>query len=116
MLPSLRKFESMFPSYWDYMTPIWNDWDETSKESILSIALPGYEKEDFALYIEDGGLSLVVNSKKKGQLSYSIYSRFYSSEYDFDSAKAEYKRGILKITIPKVPEKKRKMVEINILD
>ena len=101
MLPSIKVFNSMFPPYWDTMTPIWHDWDETKKTSVLSIAVPGYDKNDFSLYIKDGSLGWSLKHKRNGKITYSIFDKFYSDQYDFRSTKIEYKKGILKIIIPK---------------
>jgi len=104
MLPSIKEFNSMFPPYWDTMIPIWHDWDETKRTSVLSIALPGYNRKDISLNIENGDLKWNLNHKRNGKISYSIFDKFFSTQYDFRSAKIEYKKGILKIIIPKYLE------------
>jgi len=113
MLLDLLKFYRMFPNYDDFKIPMWSDWEEKNDELILSVAVPGYEKEDFELFSEDGGLYLRINNEKK-QTLYSIVSRFYASAYDFSKADAGYRNGILKITIPKVSQKKQKAIPIKV--
>ena len=102
-----------FPNYWDYKVPMWSKWEEKDDKLILKVAVPGYEKEDFNIYVEDGSLCLEIKSKK-GNLSYSILDRFYDDRYKFDEAEAEYVNGVLVIKIPKNEKKKTKQISIKV--
>ena len=114
MLLDLFRFERMFPNYYDFMVPMWSDWGEEDDKFILSVAVPGFKKDDFELFVEDGELLLKITSKKR-KLLYSIFSSFYRNSCDFDKAGAEYKDGVLKVTIPKSEAKKKKAIQIEIL-
>lgn len=109
----LFRFDRMFPNYYDFLTPMRSDWRANPRELILSVVVPGYEKEDFKLFVEDDSLNLEINSKKN-HLSYSIVDSLYSSDYDLEKAEAEYKNGILKVTIPKLPKKESKAIPIKV--
>ena len=113
MLLDLLKFDLMFPTYSNYRIPMWSSWKDKDGETLLEIAIPGYEKNDFVLYLEDGSLFLKINSGKR-QLTYSILDQFSANTYKLDKARAEYVNGVLKITIPK-ELKKTKKIEIKVL-
>ncbi len=104
----LDLFYDRFPLYFDYKIPMWSKWDYGEDSDTLSITAPGFEKEDFDLFIEDGDLTLKVVSGKN-HLLYSILNKFHTDAYRLDEAKAKYKNGILKITIPKEVKKTKKI-------
>lgn len=105
-------FDSMFPNYYDFRTPMWSDWKETKEGLQIKVVVPGYEKEDFNLYVEDGSLRLEI-SRETDHLSYSIFSRWSSPRYDLEAATAEYKNGILTLKIPRL-EKEPKRLAIKV--
>jgi HSP20 family molecular chaperone IbpA len=107
------KFYGMFPTYNDFRVPMWSDWEYKKNEMILSVAVPGYQKEDFELFVEDKGLFLRIDSEKR-KLIYSIYYESDNPKYLLKDTEAEYKNGVLKITIPKDPGKEAKMIPIKV--
>lgn len=113
MFLNLSDFNFMFPNYYEFRTPMWSEWEEKGDELLLKVAVPGYEKEDFELFIEDSGLFLKINSGKKDQLLYSILGKI-TSGYELEGAVSEYRNGILKVTIPRIPKKKPKQIAIKV--
>lgn len=107
MKVSWWEFHSLFPNYYDFKTPMWSSCKSTDGGFELEVVVPGYEKEDFVLTEEDGELKLSINREKDDPLIYSILGRYRSSNYDLSRAEAEYKAGILKITVPKVQKKQK---------
>jgi HSP20 family protein len=103
----LLKFYSMFPNYNDFRIPMWSDSKETDEKLTIKVVIPGYNKEDFNLFIEDNKLFLEINQENKKKLTYSIWYKSIQEYYLFDKAKAEYVSGILKITIPKSKVEKK---------
>ena len=112
---NLELFDYMFPNYSEFRTPMTSSWKDDDNKTTLSVVVPGYEKEDFELFFEEGSLKLRIKSGEKSLL-YSILDRYYArfSEYNLEDAKAEYHSGILKVTIPKVTEKKAKKLSIKV--
>ena len=94
-------FHDMFPTYLDYKIPMWSDFKETGSELQVRIVVPGYKKEDFNLYAYGETLFLRIGSESD-EVIYSILRRFSDESYQIEKAKAEYRNGILKITIPKI--------------
>ena len=95
------------------------DIKEKGDKYLIDIDLPGYDKNDVKIEIEDGYLTVHASSTKKneekedgkfvrreryeGSCSRSFY---IGDEVKEDEIKASFKNGILKIEIPKKNEKK----------
>lgn len=95
---------------------------------VIELAAPGLRKEDFTIEVEDD--SLIIASKKVEEKTEFPDSQYKRKEFNFKSFKrsftlpesidtekiqANYENGVLKITLPKLEEKKalKKMVEIS---
>ena len=92
---------------------------ELKDKYLIDIDLPGYEKENISLELKDGYLNVsakVQKEEKSDENEKFVHKeRFYGhcsrSFYVGDQIKeedvhAEFKNGILKVTIPKKDEKK----------
>lgn len=95
------------------------DIKEKKDKYLIDVELPGYEKENIKLDLEDGYLTVhaEINSsneeKEEGQFVRkeryigSCSRSFYVGEdIEIEDIKANFKNGILKIEIPKKEEKK----------
>lgn len=90
----------------------------------FEIDAPGYNKEDISIECDNGYLTVSAetnkeeNDEKKNYIRrerrYGKFSRsFYVGDIDADEISAEFNKGILKIVVPKVPEKStKKQIEI----
>ena len=87
---------------------------------------PGFKKEDIIVEFEKGNLRIVLEHKeeekdnrkyvRRERISMSKYERsFYLGEVLEDEIKAEFKDGILKISVPKVSKEEptKKIVNID---
>lgn len=106
-------------------TPV-TDLVEADKEYITRIELPGVDKKDIHLDIDEHGASIKVESKqeketkKKGNYSYyrsfSGFSKYFSLPPNADGkqAMAEMKNGVLEIRFPKkqIANNKKKRIAI----
>jgi HSP20 family protein len=97
------------------------------KDSFLVKAeLPGMKKEDIELSLRDGSLS--ISGERKSENKYED-AEVYRAERFFgkfqrtvtlptpvaaDKVKAQYKDGILTITLPKTEEAKPKHIDVNV--
>jgi len=91
------------------------DVTETDKEIKVSAEIPGVEPKDIDVGIEDGVLTIKGEKKyereekEKGQYrmerSYGSFERAIElpAEVDESKAKAEFKKGVLRLTLPKRP-------------
>lgn len=93
-------FNSMFPCYDSYKMSVWKEINEDDSGLTVEFVIPGYEKEDFNLYIKDGAVFLDIK-QKEDKVSYQLLSKYRTEEFALEQAEARYKSGILKVTIPK---------------
>lgn len=91
------------------------DVTETDKEIKVCAEIPGADPKDIDVSVEDGRLTIKGEKKyereqnEKGQYrmerSYGAFERTIAlpAEVDEVKAKAEFKKGVLKLTLPKRP-------------
>ena len=90
----------------------------------IEMDIPGYDKKDIIIEADNGYLTITAekqnneNDEEKNYIrrerTYGKYQRsFYLGDLETDLVKAEFKDGILKITVPKKAEEKiKKTIEI----
>jgi HSP20 family protein len=99
---------------------------ETENELVLKADVPGVELKDIDIQIENGTLTLKGERKferKEGKEGYHTIERSYGSfmrcfalpdVVDTDKVKAEYKNGVLTVTLPKKEIAKPRSVKIEV--
>ncbi|MCH7472823.1 Hsp20/alpha crystallin family protein [bacterium] len=99
---------------------------ESDDSFVVMAELPGMKKEDISIELENNVLSLKgerrFETKEEGENYHSIersYGSFCRSfklpkNVEGDAISAEYKDGVLKVTLPKKEEVKPKKVEIKV--
>jgi len=102
------------------------DMSETDGEYELSVELPGLDEKDIELTLTDR--SLVLKGEKKAEKEsddkdYHFSERSYGSirrqfvlpeNVDRDAMKAQFTKGVLKVTLPKTAESKEKSRRIEV--
>jgi HSP20 family protein len=130
---SLLNLEPFFEDFFDRTLPVRTaafepriDIKENKKEYVISAELPGLNKEDFKLTLENGVLTLQGEKKYeheekdenyyRSERSYGAFRRSFNltDEVDKDRIKADFKNGVLTIKIPKVKSAQPKPIEINV--
>ena len=134
----LRKFSSMgsmlddffdssfgVVSPFDYVGPMKTDIKETEQSYIVECEMPGFDKSDIQVDIEDGTLIISGEVKKENDESTENYIRkertnrkvtrsFRFEEIDEDGITAKYEKGILTVEVPKAEKKvTKKGIDIN---
>ena len=110
-------FDDFFKPFFNFNRNMMNmktDIQECKDKYFVEIDLPGLDKKDIDLNIEDGYLNICVNKScenaekdKKGnylrrERCYGSQCRsFYIGDVNDENIKAVYNKGILSITIPK---------------
>jgi HSP20 family protein len=117
-----RMFEEFEVPYYSLSMPV-DVIDE--KDEIRVIAdLPGFNKDEIEVYVEDG--TLVIRATRKEEVeerkkNYIRQERRFGETYrrislpvdvDVDKIKAKYNNGILEVILPKA-EKERKVIKID---
>lgn len=102
------------------------DVSETEDAIIVKADLPGVKPEDIEINIVDNVLTIRGEKKREAEEKKENFyrvERFYGSfmraiqlptEVEVDKVKAQYKDGVLKITLPKKPEEKKKVIKIEV--
>jgi HSP20 family protein len=126
-----RVFDSFFRGFDLPMTgnPAWSigTWphvevSETDNEVKLVAELPGMEEKDVKLTLNEGRLTL--KGEKKTETDGAVYSERWHGQFertvqlgpdvDPDKIKAEFKNGVLTVTVGKRPEAERQVKRIAI--
>ena len=85
-------------------------YEERDKDIVFTIDMPGVEKKNIDIKVEDHSIS--VKAENGGSRKYN-YSRKFKPTVDIDSAVATFKNGVLDITLNKIKEtSKGKSVKI----
>jgi HSP20 family protein len=115
--PKVRELGGWVPSI---------DVSETKNDLVVKAELPGMDPKDIDISLNDGYLTLKGEKKQEREEkeeNYHYIERSYGSftrsvqlpkEVKRDKITASYKNGILKITLPKSEEAKKKDVKIKV--
>ncbi len=114
-------FDQMFrdPFFAEHESKVMKtDIKETKDSFLIDIDLPGYEKENIKIDVEDGYLTVQASTdsnkeeKEDGKFvrreryTGSCSRSFYVGEQvTYDKVNATFKNGILKLVVPKIDEK-----------
>jgi|TARA_R110000751_G_scaffold284780_1_gene388805 HSP20 family molecular chaperone IbpA len=75
------------------------------------VEVPGYNKENLSMKVENGDL-LVVRSSKKDENNKVLYRLQLTKDIDYKNIKAKSQDGVLQLTLPAFTEKKSKCIII----
>ena len=101
------------------------DISETDDQFLISAELPGMDKENINIDLENGRLSISgersFKNEEEGKTFHRVETRYGSFNRSFqlpenvdeESIKATYENGLLNITIDKSADKVKKQIEIN---
>lgn len=116
---------SPFRMFYNVSTPK-VDIFQTETDVLVKAEIPGVSKEDLNVYVDESSIRLSGETKLNQEIKdENVYrsERYYGSfsrtvplpvEVISDQAKAEYKDGILTVTIPKVTPAKPKGKKIDV--
>jgi HSP20 family protein len=102
------------------------DVSETKNELVVKAEVPGMDPKDIDISLSDGMLTIKgekKQEKEEKEADYHLVERSYGSftrsvqlprEVQGEKINASYKNGILKITLPKSEEAKKKEIKIKV--
>ena len=122
-----RFFEAPIARTSDFLgwTPAFDVYEEKDN-FIVKAELPGMKREDINVSLQDG--NLIISGERKSETK-SEDAEVYRAERYFgkfqrsvalptlvaaDKVKAQYKDGVLTVTLPKSEEAKPKQIEVNV--
>lgn len=101
------------------------DIKETKKGLEFDIAAVGLDKKDIKIEVKDGNILTISHGKQEEKegldssyickgITRKAFSFAYKigSKYELDKLEASLDKGLLKITIPTIPEKEPKVIEV----
>jgi len=125
-LPSFRDFDRLFSEFWGgaprmgalnslAASEIPADLYEDDANVYARFELPGFKKSELAIDLENSVLTLSAERKadKDGEDELAL-SRSVTLPDGIDAEKvsAKYEDGVLPVTLPKIPERKPRAIEI----
>ncbi len=114
--------ETVTPAAWSPSVDIY----ETADAIVLTAELPGLQKEDIEIQLQDSTLTLKGERKFEREVkdenylrierSYGAFQRSFSlpTVVQQDEIKAVFKDGVLEVTMPKAEEAKPKQVKVEV--
>ena len=92
------------------------------KEFLIEFSVPGFDKKDFLLEVEENNLKVSKLSSKnnkpennffKRQFNYSQFEKNFTipEEVNIEKISSKYENGILKIFLPKIKEFKQTKIK-----
>jgi HSP20 family protein len=102
------------------------DVSETKSDIVVKAELPGIDPKDIDITLNDGMLTLRgerKNKKEEKEEDYHLIERSYGTfirsvrlprEVQSNKINASYKNGVLKVTLPKTEETKKKEIKIKV--
>ena len=124
-LPGFRFWSN--PTQWNEDSVVWSprvDIEENEEGYILHADIPGMDKKDISLTVEDNVLTIKgkreYENKKEDKNEFFLERAFGNFKRSFklpqrvakEKIKADYNNGVLTVTVPKAEETKPKLIEI----
>ena len=96
---------------WSHHGPFSSKIEKSDKGYTAKVEVPGYNKENLSMKVENGDL-LVVRSSKEDENDKVLYRLQLTKDIDYKNIKATSKDGVLQLTLPALTEKKSKCITI----
>ena len=138
MVPFSQSLSRVFDEFWpgftrEFQSPVFNirpsvDIIEEQDKVVLKADMPGLEKNDVRVVVHDGLLTIEgkrqeqneENDSKRGFARVERFMGTFSRSFnlpawaDGSQVQADYKNGVLTVTIPKTEKARPKEIEIKI--
>ena len=106
------------PAYQHAGSVMKTDIKETEKGYELEVEMPGFDKKDISVSLEDGYLTVSAEKQEKEESgekknyihrerSFSAKRSFYVGDVEEETVNAKYENGVLTLIVPKPDETKK---------
>lgn len=128
-----RFFDDSISRFFDEATRTWEggtwtpavDVYETENEIVYTVELPGFEKDDVNISVDEGRLIISGERKfeKESKHNYHQVERWYGNFYrsfllpttvDEEKISAQLKNGLLKVVLPKKEEARPRQIPVSV--
>lgn len=118
-----RRFDDDLTQRGEWFPPV-DIYENAAQEIVLKAELPGISREDIDLRVENNTLTLRGERKRETEVkqeqfhrierSYGTFTRSFSlpTRVDTEQVRAEFKDGVLTITLPVKTEAKPRQIEV----
>jgi HSP20 family protein len=118
-----RRYDDDLTQRGEWFPPV-DIYENANQEIVLKAELPGLAREDIDLRVENNTLTLRGERKRENEVkqeqyhrverSYGAFSRSFSlpTRIDTEKVRAEFKEGVLSITLPVKAEAKPRQIEV----
>ena len=118
-----RRYDDDLTQRGEWLPPV-DIYENANQEIVLKAELPGLAREDIHLRVENNTLTLRGERKRESEVkqeqyhrverSYGAFSRSFAlpTRIDTDKVRAEFKEGVLSITLPVKAEAKPRQIEV----
>jgi HSP20 family protein len=118
-----RRYDDDLTQRGEWFPPV-DIYENGNEEIVLKAELPGLQREDIDLRVENNTLTLRGERKRDTEIkqeqyhrverSYGAFSRSFSlpSRIDTEKVRAEFKEGVLSIKLPVKAEAKPRQIEV----
>ena len=107
-----RMFDETILDMLSTLTPKNETMKVDGDDFIMSFDVPGFSKKDFKITVED--TTLVIDGTTEDRKFFKSYK--IQKDWDVSKTAAKTKDGVLTISIPKLEEKKAKVIEVTVTD
>lgn len=105
-------FDEFFPDFAYNIKAMRTDIKENENEYLLDVELPGFNKDEVKISLDDGYLTIAASKNENKEEKNDKYIRkeihsskqersFYFGNIDENKISAKFENGILKISVPK---------------
>ena len=118
-----RRYDDDLTQRGEWLPPV-DIYENGNDEIVLKAELPGLQREDIELLVENNTLTLRGERKRDSEIkteqyhrierSFGAFSRSFSlpSRIDTEKVRAEFREGVLSITLPVKAEAKPRQIEV----